>query len=223
MLLEGTLTWRDTAQEFCLPRPDDPAIEHARADARAEDSRLADACRSGSLEAYEALYQAQSGRMKSIALNVLGNVHDAEDAVQETFLKIHRGIRYFRGQSAFSTWTYRILLNSCYDLRRHRARRQETPQQELVAEDETFEAPAPARDHPLRLSLEKCVRQLTPHLRSIFLLYEVEGFKHSEIGAILGISEMASKNALYQAKRRLREMLAAQRSAGKQAAAPEGS
>lgn len=220
MLLEGTLRWQNATQEFCLPRPDDPAAEHVRADARVEDARLAEACRAGSLEAYETLYQTQSARMKSIAMNLLGNAHDAEDAVQETFLKIHRGIRHFKGQSAFSTWTYRILMNSCYDLRRRRIRRQETPEQDLVAKEETFEAPAPMNDHPLRLALEKCVKQLTPHLRSVFLLYEVEGFKHSEIGAILGVSEMASKNALYQAKRRLREMLARQPESGTRAAAP---
>jgi RNA polymerase sigma-70 factor (ECF subfamily) len=193
-----------------LSRPDDSAAEQARVHARAEDSRLAAACRSGSIGAFEQLYETQSARMKSIAMNLLGNAHDAEDAVQETFMKIHRGIHYFRGQSAFSTWVYRILVNSCYDLRRSRMRRQETPEQDLVAEDQIFEVSGPVRDHPLRMALEKCVKQLTPHLRSVFLLYEVEGFKHSEIGGILGISEMASKNALYQAKRRLRDMLSAQ-------------
>jgi RNA polymerase sigma factor (sigma-70 family) len=68
------------------------------------------------------------------------------------------------------------------------------------------------------MALEKCVSQLTPYLRSVFLLYEVEGFKHSEIGLMLGISEMASKNALYQAKRKLRELLSDQRSSGQAAA-----
>jgi RNA polymerase sigma-70 factor (ECF subfamily) len=193
-----------------LPRLDDPAAERAHAETRAEDTRVAEACRSGSMEAYEELYRTQSPKMKSIAMNLLGNSHDAEDVVQETFLKIHRGIRYFKGQSAFSTWTYRILVNCCYDLRRRLVRRQETPEQDLVPENETFESPVVASDHPLRMMLEKCVAQLTPHMRSVFLLYEVEGFKHSEIGAILGISEMASKNALYQGKRRLREMLSTQ-------------
>jgi RNA polymerase sigma factor (sigma-70 family) len=76
-----------------------------------------------------------------------------------------------------------------------------------VEEGETYEVSVQGSNYPLRLALENCVSRLTPHLRSIFLLFEVEGFKHSEIGAMLGISEMASKNALYQAKRRLREML----------------
>jgi RNA polymerase sigma-70 factor (ECF subfamily) len=204
-----------------LPRPDESAAEQARLQVRAEDSRLADACRSGSVGAFEQLYETQGTRMKSIAMNLLGNAHDAEDAVQETFMKIHRGIHYFKGQSAFSTWVYRILVNSCHDLRRSRVRRQETPEQDLVAEDQTFEVSGPVRDHPLRMALEKCVKQLTPHLRSVFLLYEVEGFKHSEIGSILGISEMASKNALYQAKRRLRDMLSAQTGSNAMAA-PQG-
>lgn len=203
----GTLSWQNAAQEFHLPRHDEPVIPRSVADARAEDSLLAESCRTGSIEAYEHLYATQSSRMKSIAMNLLGNRQDAEDAVQETFLKIHRGIKYFKGQSAFSTWTYRILVNSCYDMRRRKMRKQETSEQDLVEEGETYEVPVQGSNHPLRLALENCVSRLTPHLRSIFLLFEVEGFKHSEIGAMVGISEMASKNALYQAKRRLREML----------------
>jgi len=216
--IAGRLAWQHANQEFRLPRLDDPAAERARVKARAEDTRVAEACRSGSVGAYEDLYRAQSAKMKSIAMNLLGNSHDAEDVVQETFLKIHRGIRYFKGQSAFSTWTYRILVNCCHDLHRRRVRRQETPEQDLAPENETFESPAVSGDHPLRLMLEKCVAQLTPHMRSVFLLYEVEGFKHSEIGAILGISEMASKNALYQGKRRLREMLSTSSRPGTMAA-----
>jgi RNA polymerase sigma-70 factor (ECF subfamily) len=214
----GTLAWQDSPQEHCLPRLDDPAAESLRVEARAEDARLSAACRAGNIEAYEELYRTQSSRMKSIALNLLGNAHDAEDVVQETFMKIHRGIRYFKGQSAFSTWTYRILVNCCYDMRRKKTRRMETAEQDLVAEDQTFDSPAPMHDHPLRMALEKCVQQLTPYLRSVFLLYEVEGFKHAEIGLMLGISEMASKNALYQAKRKLRDLLSQQAGSAQMAA-----
>ena len=207
MQFEGTLSWQGAVQEFCLPRLDDPALVKSREEVRGEDSALAEACRNGSLDAYERLYQSQGTRMKSIAMNLLGNSQDAEDAVQEAFLKVHRGIRYFKGESAFSTWVYRILVNCCYDARRKRIRHPETSEQDMVEEGETYEPPTKGANHPLRLALEKCLGSLTPHLRSVFLLYEVEGFKHSEIGGILGISEMASKNALYQAKRRLRDML----------------
>src|SRR5260370_41809965 len=103
-----------------------------------EDAALAAACRSGDLRAYERLYAMHGARMKNLARNVLGNPVDAEDAVQETFLKVQRGIASFRGQSSFVTWTYRILINTCYDARRTplrnkqnaNANSEQTPRQE---------------------------------------------------------------------------------------------
>lgn len=195
-----------------MPRSDDPAesVAQAHDDAheaeRLADRALGEACRSGSLAAYEQLYQSHAPRMKSIAMSLLGNVGDAEDAVQEVFLKIHRGIANFKGESAFSTWVYRILVNSCYDIRRKRLRRQESSEQELE-EQGAPEPPAPHADHPLRLALERFVAQLNPEHREVFVLFEVEGFKHAEIAAMLSITETASKNRLYQAKQQLRRML----------------
>ncbi|HEY1434331.1 MAG TPA: sigma-70 family RNA polymerase sigma factor, partial [Thermoanaerobaculia bacterium] len=61
--------------------------------------------------------------MKSIAMNLLGNAADAEDAVQEAFLKVHRGAARFRGGSSLSTWAHRILVNTCYDAMRRGRRR----------------------------------------------------------------------------------------------------
>src|SRR5260221_6313282 len=92
---------------------------------KTEDTALAAACRSGDLRAYERLYAMHGARMKNLARNVLGSPADAEDAVQETFLKVQRSIASFRGQSSFATWTYRILINTCYDPRRSRMRKSE--------------------------------------------------------------------------------------------------
>src|SRR6201998_3983013 len=100
------------------PRP-------AAVDALSEDAALAAACRGGDLRAYERLYAMHGARMKNLARNVLGNPVDAEDAVQETFLKVQRRLASFRGQSRFVTWTYRILINTCYDARRSRMRKRE--------------------------------------------------------------------------------------------------
>jgi len=97
----------------------------AAIEATSEDAALAAACRSGDLRAYERLYAMHGARMKNLARNVLGNANDAEDAVQETFLKVQRSIASFRGQSSFVTWTYRILINTCYDARRSRLRKKE--------------------------------------------------------------------------------------------------
>ena len=93
-----------------------------------DDAALAAGCLAGDMSAYERLYQLQGARMRNLARNLLGSPADAEDAVQDTFLKIQRGIESFRGQSSFVTWTFRILVNTCYDVRRSRVRRKEQAQ-----------------------------------------------------------------------------------------------
>ena len=151
--------------------------------------------------------------MKNLARNVLGSSADAEDAVQETFLKVQRSIATFRGQSSFVTWTYRILINTCYDARRSRLRKKEVAATS-EGEEETprMEPRAPGAHPSLRMALERALGKLTRHQRDVFLLYEVEGFRHAEIAAMLEITETASKNTLFQAKRNLREMLEPPRS-----------
>ena len=178
----------------------------AAEDAQSEDAALAAACRSGDLRAYERLYEIHGARMKNLARNLLGNPVDAEDAVQETFLKVHRSIAGFRGQSSFVTWTYRILINTCYDARRSRLRKKE------VANEDSEESPgleprAPGAHPILRMALERALAKLTQHQRDVFLLYEVEGFRHAEIAGMLEMTETASKNTLFQAKKSLRQML----------------
>jgi RNA polymerase sigma factor (sigma-70 family) len=193
------------------PFRDQAAASDPSAEAlKAEDTALAAACQSGDLRAYERLYALQGTRMKNLARNLLGNPLDAEDAVQETFLKVQRSIASFRGQSSFVTWAFRILVNSCHDARRSRLRKKE------VSSDDTEESPRPEPrapgTHPsLRLALERALAKLTRHQRDVFLLYEVEGFRHAEIAATLEISETASKNTLFQAKKNLRQMLDAPR------------
>ena len=91
----------------------------------ADEAALLSGCRGGNMPAFDELYRTHGRKMKSLAYNLLGNVSDAEDVVQETFLKIHRGLANFKGESSFATWCYRILMNNCYDLRRKKMRRQE--------------------------------------------------------------------------------------------------
>src|SRR5277367_3239336 len=185
-----------------------PAVTTA---APSEDAELAERCRTGDLGGYERLYALHGARMKNVARNLLGNPIDAEDAVQETFLKVQRSVAGFRGQSSFVTWTYRILINTCYDARRSRMRKKE------VANDDSEESPRPEPRAPgahpsLKMALERALAELTKHQRDVFLLYEVEGFHHAEIAGMLEITETASKNTLFQAKRNLRQVLEPPRS-----------
>ena len=116
--------------------------------ARLEDAALAAACASGDLHAYERLYSLQGARMKNLARNILGTTLDAEDAVQETFLKIQRSISSFRGQSSFITWTFRILVNTCYDFRRSRLRKKEVATEDQTSDDAPRPEPRAPGAHP---------------------------------------------------------------------------
>jgi len=191
----------------------------ASAQVSADDLTLASACQAGDLRAFERLYQLHGSRMKSMARNLLGTRSDAEDAVQDTFLKIQRSIATFRGQSSFLTWSFRILINTCYDARRSRMRKKEVSQDEPEAPEAVPrpEPRAPGAHPSLRLALERAVAQLTRQQREVFLMYEVEGLRHAEIAAVLEISETASKNTLFQAKKNLRQMLEAPRSSAAEA------
>jgi RNA polymerase sigma-70 factor, ECF subfamily len=176
--------------------------------ANPDDLALAAACQRGELRAYEQLYRIQGARMKNLARNLLGSRQDAEDAVQETFMKVQRSIASFRGQSSFVTWVFRILVNTCYDMRRRRVRRKEDVAQEAGEGSAAPETRAAGAHPSLRLALERAIATLTQRQRDVFLLYEVEGFRHAEIAGMLEITETVSKNTLFYAKKSLRQLLA---------------
>ena len=213
-----TLPWRHRISavaregESRVESSDNEAGGSREAGANSEDLAIAAACQAGDLGGYERLYRSHGARMKNLARNILGGQSDAEDAVQETFLKVQRNIASFRGQSAFVTWTFRILVNTCYDLRRSRVRRKEHSHEEPEDAPKRPEPRAPVTHPSLRMALERALAALTRHQRDVFLLYEVEGFRHAEIAAMLEITETASKNTLFQAKKNLRALLEPPRS-----------
>jgi RNA polymerase sigma-70 factor (ECF subfamily) len=141
--------------------------------------------------------------MKSVAWSHLGNASDAEDAVQETFLKIHRAATTFTGEASFSTWAYRILVNTCFDAIRRRKRRIE--ETNLDDTYETAERTAPTVDDTKRIALRRMLDELPEQRRAVFTLFEIEGLSHAEIGQILGISEGNSKWILFATKKELQQ------------------
>ena len=103
------------------------------------------------------------------------------------------------------------MINICHDLHRQRMRRPE-PQELGTGHESTGRQWVVTEDHPLRLSLERTLRRLNPRHSSVLLMFEVEGMKHSEIAALLRITEGASKTRLSQARRQLRAMLSSRAS-----------
>ncbi len=183
-----------------LTTPDTPKREGAATSEH--DVRLARACADGNQDVFAELYRAHSDRMKSIAYNHLGNVSDAEDAIQETFLKIHRAANTYTGEAAFSTWIYRILVNTCYDHLRKRQRRiQETPIDDFITSDRA----GSGVDDVKRMALRRMLDELPEQRRSVFTLFEIEGMSHAEIGKILDITEGNSKWILFATKKHLQE------------------
>ncbi len=167
-----------------------------------DDLRLARACAAGDSDVFGSIYANHGERMKSIAYHQLGNVSDAEDAVQETFLKVHRAAAGYNGEAAFTTWLYRILINTCYDMMRRRNRRiRETPIDDQIAGGRA----ANAVDDVKRMALRKLLSDLPEQRRTVFALFEIEGLSHAEIADILDITEGNSKWILFSTKKQLQE------------------
>ena len=137
--------------------------------------------------------------MKSLAYNHLGNRSDAEDAVQETFIKVHRSASTYTGDASFVTWLFRVLINTCYDVLRKRGRRIEE-----ISFDR-FDPPAASPDVARQMTLRRLLDELPERRRSVFVLFEVEGLSHKEIGEVLSIKETYSKWLLFMTRRELQQ------------------
>lgn len=174
-----------------------------------DDRRMAAACAAGDSQVFEQIYRNHGRKMKSIAFHHLGTAADAEDAVQETFLKIHRAASTYSGEASFSTWVYRILINTCYDILRKRKRRGDEPVFDEIAE--TAERTAPSVDNVKKMTLRKLLNDLPEQRRTVFNLFEIEGLSHAEIASILDISEGNSKWILFTTKKQLQEQWKAAR------------
>ena len=163
------------------------------------ESEIIKQCQQGDVAAFKAIYDAYSPSMLCVALRMLGNQQDAEDALQTAFLKAYRNIHSFRFQSAFSTWFYQILSRVCFDMIRSR-KKQKT---EVLDPSHKTENPQP----DLKMHLEEAIAHLPVRMRLCFVLYAVEGLKQEEIAEIAGLTLGGVKSTIYHAKVKLRQML----------------
>jgi RNA polymerase sigma-70 factor, ECF subfamily len=176
----------------------------------AADTELARAVAAGDSEAFERLYEQHHRRVFSLCLRMLGSAPQAEDLTQEVFLQVFRKIGSFRGDSAFTTWLHRLTVNQVLMHFRKRGVKLEHTSEEG---DFTNVVETPLQSTRRismveRLALEKAIAELPPGYRTVFVLHDVEGYEHGEIGSTLGISVGTSKSQLHKARMRLRELLA---------------
>jgi len=162
--------------------------------------------REGDETAFQELYRAHVGRVYALCLRLAGDRRDAEELTQDVFVRAWERLATFRGESAFGTWLHRLAVNTFLMERRGRIRRE----RRVMPSDDpaALERPTAAPPAGLRLDLERAIGRLPKGAREVFLLYDVEGYTHEEIGGMLGIAAGTSKAQLFRARRLLRGWLA---------------
>jgi RNA polymerase sigma-70 factor (ECF subfamily) len=165
------------------------------------ETDLIKGCIEGDRRMQKQLYDRFSPKMYAVCLRYMGNADDAQDILQEGFIKVYRNIERFRGEGSFEGWVRRIFVNTAIEQIRKKKMDVSLTEKEETIEFKTVSA----IDSINEKDLLKIVRELSPGYRSVFNMYVVEGFSHKEIGELLGISEGTSKSQLARARMILQE------------------
>lgn len=155
----------------------------------------------GNEPAFRQLYQRHTPYLYQFALRTLGgNELDAEDVIQETWIRAVEGLGQFRWEAELRSWMAGIALNLCRGLFRRKDRNWMEIDEEIL--------PPPRRDRDEeRMDLEQALAELPDGYRTVLVLHDVEGYKHGEIARMLGTTEGTSKSQLFHARRAMRTML----------------
>ena len=169
------------------------------ADADAIDAALA---ASGDAHAFERLYRRHVNRVYNLVRRMLGE--DAEDVTQEVLVRAWQKLGTFRGEAAFGTWLHRVAVNVILNRRTARGR-----WRRLFAEEPEggIDLPGRATSPAHGLDFESAMARLSPGARQVFVLHDVEGYRHEEIAGMLGINVGTSKSQLHYARMALRKTL----------------
>lgn len=208
--LHGLRHWREAAGLAA----DGPSAGAASPSLGGEDMRaLVDAAQAGDRVALDHLVRATYGGTYTLAYRLTGNEDDARDVVQDAYLRAYRGLRRFRGDAQFTTWLYRITANCSANLLAKRARHRTDP----LAEEEPVVDLRPEIDPERRVAgsddrarIASALAELPWRLRQVIVLRDIYDLAHGAIAKELGITEAAAKVRLHRARRRLRDILAAE-------------
>jgi RNA polymerase sigma-70 factor (ECF subfamily) len=170
-----------------------------------EDMLVGRAAR-GDLVAFEALYRAHVGRVHAVCLRLCADAERAVDLTQESFVRAWRALDAFRGESGLGTWLHRIAVNVFLEDRRRRGRRE--GREEAIDDGMAGPGLSHVPQREAGIDLDRAIARLPEGARTIFVLHDVEGYRHDEIAASLGLSVGTTKAQLHRARRLLREALA---------------
>jgi RNA polymerase sigma-70 factor (ECF subfamily) len=170
----------------------------------AGQSELVRRAQSGDTAAFGQLYRLHAGRVYALCLRLEADAARADELTQDVFVRAWERLTSFRGESAFGTWLHRLAVNLMLEHRAGLGR-----DRKRWSSDEAAITDQPGRRHTIdeSLDMDDAVRQLPDGMRQIFVLYDVEGYQHDEIGKMLGISTGTSKSQLHRARMALRQLL----------------
>ena len=177
----------------------EPAVDDGTADLLIARARKQDA------RAFETLYREHRGRVYALALRLTRDARSAEELTQEAFVLAWHGLPRFRGDSRFSTWLHTIAVRA--HLKTQRARKRRAAREITEAELDTFGFAARRAMEGTDLDLERAIARLPDGAREVLVLYDIYGYKHREIGSMLGIAEGTAKAQLHRARKMVRSYL----------------
>jgi RNA polymerase sigma-70 factor (ECF subfamily) len=157
----------------------------------------------GDVRAFEQLYRAHLPRVHSLVRRMAGG-RDTDELTQDVFVRVWQKLGTFRGDSSFTTWLHRLAVNVVIE----RFRTEQTRRQRMYDGEEIFETlSGPSHSRDLSMDFETALEKLPDGAREIFVLHDVEGYKHHEIATLLDISAGTSKAQLHRARMMLRKHL----------------
>lgn len=178
----------------------------SNSDSRPDTDELVRRAQSGDLEAFEALYREHCGRVYGVCMRISRDPAQAEELTQEAFIRAWSKLNTFRSGTQFPAWLAKVAVNVALGDRRSRGRRRLHEVQ--IDDPERWDPPSRPTHPGAGIDLERAIASLPPGARKVFVLYEIEGFRHQEIADRLGLSSGTSKAQLHRARRLLRERLA---------------
>jgi RNA polymerase sigma-70 factor (ECF subfamily) len=173
---------------------------------KTDDLEMVERAKKGDRDAFEALYRQNVRRVYALCVRLAGEPSRAEDLVQDVFVRAWRKLALFRGESRFSTWLHSLAVNVALARRRRWGRRER--REILIDDPASLDRAARGRMPEDGIDLERAIAALPAGARSVFVLHDVEGYRHEEIAALMGVTAGTSKAQLHRARRLLRERMA---------------
>lgn len=180
------------------------------------EQELVARAKAGDDEAFAQLMRANEKRIYNLTLRMTGNPEDAMDLAQEAFLNAWRGLKFFQGDSAFSTWVYRLASNACIDHLRRKKRRQdisapmptdEEDDSQPDIPDDRFRPDRELERRELRRAVIQGLKQLSDEHRQVLVMRELNGLSYQEIADVLDLEAGTVKSRIARARNSLRKIL----------------